>query len=89
MLVPFRKVVDSDTGCAYKSSEDKGFDDFSSRFDEMEDPGVETRAVVILFVLLALMLVSLMRVLVLEPVVVLLFERQMVLVQGEDATDSR
>lgn len=81
-------MVDPDTGCAYKSSEDEGFDDLSSRFNEMEDPGVETRAAVILFVLWMLMLASLMGLLVLEPVVVLLFERLMVLVQGEDATDS-
>ena len=80
MLVPFRKVVDPDTGCAYKSSEDEGFDDFSSRFDEMEDPGVEARAAVVLFVLLVLMLASLMGLLVFEPVVMLLFERLMVLV---------
>lgn len=51
----------------------------------MEDPGVETRAAV---VLLVLMLVSvLVGFLVLETVVVLLSLGRLVLVQGDDATD--
>jgi hypothetical protein len=89
MLVLFRKVVDPDTDCAYSTSKNESSDDFTSRFDEMKDPGVESRATVVLLVLLMLMLMlaSLMGLLVLKSVVVLLFGRLLILVQGDDATD--
>lgn len=92
VFVLFRKVKDPDTSCAYNSSKNESSDNFTSRFDEMEDPGVDSRATVVLLALLMLMLMlilaSLMGLLVLESVVVLLFGRLLILVQWDDATDS-